>query len=65
MLAQWRGDIVGEMHIHRIRSGELAAEVGWHEKYLSAVLNGRRDPAGAEEKLRSALERLVERSVQS
>lgn len=61
MLARWLGEIVGEMHIAGITSKQLAAEVGWHEKYLSAVLNGHRSPKNAEKTLREALGRLLEK----
>lgn len=64
MPAQWTGDLIGEMHIHGISKKRLAVEVGWHEKYLSAVINGHVEPKGAEEKLRAALERLVAKQEQ-
>lgn len=59
MPAQWTADLIGEMHMRGITSKQLAEEVGWHSKYLSVVLNGHRDPKGAEEKLKAALERLI------
>ena len=58
MPAQWTADLVGEMHLKKITAKQLAAEVGWHEKYLSVVLNGHREPKGAEATLRAALLRL-------
>lgn len=61
MLAQWIAEIVGEMHIAGITSKQLAAEAGWHEKYLSAVINGHRSPKNAEKVLRGAIERLLEK----
>ena len=61
MLAQWIAEIVGEMHIAGITSKQLAAEAGWHEKYLSAVINGHRSPKNAEKDLREALGRLLEK----
>lgn len=59
MPAKWTADLIGEMHLARVTAKQLAAEVGWHEKYLSAVMNGHREPKGAEQALRAALERLV------
>ena len=59
MPAQWTADIIGEMHLNGIKAKQLAAEVGWHEKYLSVVLNGHRNPKNAETTLRAALDRLV------
>lgn len=58
MPEQWTGDIVGELHLANISMEQLADEVGWHPKYLSAVMNGHRKPKDAEQKVRDALERL-------
>ena len=58
MPAQWTGEIVGEMHLTGVTAKELAATVGWHPNYLSLVLNGHKQPKGAEEKLRAALAQL-------
>lgn len=58
MPAQWTANIIGEMHLNKITAKQLAAEAGWHEKYLSAVLNGHREPKNAEETLKAALERI-------
>lgn len=61
MPAQWTGKIVGEMHNNNITGKMLAAELGWHEKYLSQVLNSIVTPKNAEVKVSAALERLIER----
>lgn len=58
MPARWTGELLGEMHLKGITAKQLAAEVGWHPKYLSAVLNGHRNPKNAEKDLRGALTRL-------
>lgn len=59
MPAQWTAEIIGKMHLNGITAVQLAAKVGWHPKYLSAVLNGRKNPKGAEKKLRDALATMV------
>lgn len=61
MLAQWMVDLFGTMRANKVKDAELAAEIGWHPKYLSAVLNGHKTPKGAEEKIRAALARILER----
>ena len=61
MPAQWTADLLGKMHLAGVTAKQLAAEAGWHEKYLSAVLNGHREPKNAEQTLRAALARLVEK----
>lgn len=59
MPAQWTADIIGQMHLHRIPKKRLADELGVTPEYVSMVLNGRREPPGAEEKFREALARII------
>ena len=59
MLAQWIGDVIGEMHKNKITASELANEIGWHAKYLSAILNGHRSPKNAEQTVKQALARIL------
>lgn len=63
MPAQWTADLLGKMHLAGVTAKQLASEAGWHEKYLSAVLNGHREPKNAEQTLRAALARLVEKKA--
>lgn len=65
MPAQWTATLIGKMHLNGITAKQLAAEADWHEKYLSAVLNGHREPKGAEDTLNAALERIIERRNES
>ena len=58
MPEKWTADLLGEMHLAGVTAKQLAAEVGWNSKYLSVVLNGHKNPKGAEEKLKAALDRL-------
>jgi predicted secreted protein len=59
MPAQWTGRIVGELHNNRITLKELAKEVGWHDKYLSQVINSDNPPKDSEQKLTDAMNRLI------
>ncbi len=61
MPAQWTAELVGKMYLYGITAKQLAAEVGWNDKYLSSVMNGHRTPKEAEQKLAAALERLISR----
>ena len=61
MTAQWTAEIVGKMHLNQVTAKQLASEIGWNPKYLSQVLNGHKSPANAEIKVKSALERLLEK----
>ena len=61
MPAQWACDLVGQMHKAKITKSQLAEELGMTREYVSMVLNGHREPAGAKERFEGALERIVER----
>lgn len=65
MLAQWMEGFFGKKRKYQIKDAEIAAEIGWHPKYLSAVLNGHRCPKGAEEKLPDALDRIIKRKTET
>lgn len=60
MLAQWTGEVVGKMHVHKITAIELSEKLGCNPKYLSAVLNGKRQPKDAESRFNAALEQIIE-----
>lgn len=59
MPAQWTAELIGDMHMNRITAKQLAASAGIRPEYVSAILNGRRTPKDAEQKLRAAFERMV------
>lgn len=61
MPEKWTANVVAQMHLNGIKSKELAEEVGWNPKYLSAIMNGHETSGVAREKVQQALNRLVER----
>lgn len=63
MIAQWTGECVGKMHTNRISITQLAQELGVTREYLSMLLNGRRSPAGAEQRVTEALNRLIDKQA--
>ncbi|MBC8546490.1 hypothetical protein H8711_06020 [Clostridiaceae bacterium NSJ-31] len=58
MPAQWTAEIVGEMHLKGITAKQLAEHMGLNPKYVSVVLNGHREPKGAENRFRKALDEI-------
>jgi predicted transcriptional regulator len=59
MLAQWIGEIVGQMHNNKISKTQLADHMGVSREYVSMILNGHRCPAGAEERFRAAVNEMA------
>ena len=61
MPKEWTGNLVGLMHTHGISFSELADEMGVTNRYVSAILNSHKEPAGAEERVSTAVHALIER----
>lgn len=59
MLPKWTGDVVGTLHVHNIEIRELAAKMECAPEYLGKILNGKREPKNAEDKVKEALNELV------
>jgi transcriptional regulator with XRE-family HTH domain len=60
MLAHWIGEIVGLMHRRGISKKQLATHLGMTPGYISMVLNGHREPAGIEDRLRKAIDEITQ-----
>ena len=56
---EWTGDLVGLMHNNKISIAQLAEKLGVRREYVSMVLNGHREPIGAEQKYRAAVNDLI------
>lgn len=54
----WTSEIIAEMHLHRIKQKELAEVLGWTPEYVNMVLNGKRNPSGAYEKMVEAIRKI-------
>ena len=65
MPAQWTGEVIRDMHLARITKREVAKEMGVEPAYVSMILNGKREPKGAEARLREAVQRVKERRVKA
>ena len=63
MPAQWTADIIGQMQLNHITAKRLAEHLGYTNEYVSAVLNGKRNPKEAEQAFRKAVEELSASSV--
>ena len=61
MLAQWLGDLVGKMHRYQVSKKDLANELGVTREYISAILNGHREPAGIENRMNEALDSILKK----
>lgn len=59
MLAQWIGELVGQMHNNKISKSQLAKHMGVSREYVSMVLNGHRAPAGAKDRFYSAVAEII------
>lgn len=56
---KWTGDATAIMHVYEISALALAERIGWNPKYLSSVLNCKRQPKNAAEIVMTALHNMV------
>ena len=60
MPKEWTGNLVGLMHNNRISNSQLAKELGVTDRYVSMVLNGHREPPGAEDRFTAAVRKIID-----
>lgn len=60
MSDDWTASIVGRLHTCRITKKQLAGHLGYTPEYVSMVLNGHREPKGAEQRFNAALDELID-----
>lgn len=60
MLAQWIGELVGQMHTNRVTKTQLADHMGVSREYVSMVLNGHRCPKEAKDRFFAAVAEIIE-----
>ena len=60
-MEQWTGDLVGKMHNEKIRLEDVALDLGVTKAYVSMLLNCKRKPKDAREKLEHAVEEIIRR----
>ncbi len=63
MPKEWTGNLVGLMHNNKITFVQLAERLGVTNRYVSMVINGHRDPPGAEERFRAAVNQIIEENA--
>ena len=61
MPEKWTGDVVKKMHLKGVTQDDIAEELGITKSYVCAILNGRRKPPMAQERIKAALERCIEK----
>ena len=58
MPAKWTGDVVAALHINGITQAELAAKMGVTVPYISMLLNGKKNSAGAKDRMMEAIQQI-------
>lgn len=61
MPEEWTGELIGKMHNANVTYDDLANELGCGKAYISMLLNGKRNPKGAKERLCSAFEQVIKK----
>lgn len=58
MPAKWTGDVVAALHVNGITQAELAAKMGVTVPYISMLLNGKKNSAGAKDRMMEAIQQI-------
>ena len=59
MSEQWIASVVGKMHINRVSQKDIAMQMNVTPEYVSAILNGHRSPAGAQQRFEKAVADII------
>lgn len=58
-MEKWTAKTVGRMHLHEITQKEIAAHLGVTNNYISMIINGKKTPKGAEERINRAIDEII------
>ena len=58
-MEQWIADVVGKMHIHKITQSQLAEKMGVTNDYIWMILNGKKKPKQAYERITAAIDSIL------
>lgn len=58
-MEKWIGEAVGIMHVNRIKQGQVADKLGVTNDYVNMILNGKKAPKGAEERIMGAIAEII------
>lgn len=59
MPEKWTGNLIGKMHNHGIKQGDLAEKLGITNAYTGMILRGERKPPEIRQKMESAVDELI------
>lgn len=62
MTEAWTAELVGKMHLNRIRQIDLAKHMGVTRSYVSMILTGTRTAKNAERQFKQAVDELIEKN---
>lgn len=61
MPEKWTGNLIGRMHNECITYDDIAKELGVTKAYVSMILNSKRTPTDAKERLEEAFQAVKEK----
>lgn len=56
---KWIASAVGKMHINKITQNELADKMSVTRGYITMILNGKRSPKGAKDRINTAIDEII------
>ena len=65
MPEKWTGRLIGQMHNNGVYNVDIAKELGVSKSYVGMILNGKRNPCGARERLEAAYKSILAKRGES
>ena len=62
---KWTGNLIGKMHNAKITQQDIADELGTTKAYISMILNGKRTPKNAKQRLEEAFKASYQKKYNS
>lgn len=63
-MKKWIATAVGQMHINRITHSDLARHLGCTREYVTMILNGRKEPKDAKQRITQAINEIIKERKQ-
>ena len=59
-MENWIAEVRGRMYVNKVTNLDIAEHLGVTPQYVSYIFNGKRTPKDAEEKIRGAVEAIID-----
>lgn len=59
-MENWIAEVRGRMYVNKVTNLDIAEHLGVTPQYVSYIFNGKRSPKDAEEKIKTAVDEIID-----